>query len=71
MITYRELVDNYFRYFKILEDKFVDTLRFVELSSENFKTYSIEFDNLIISIGSELDVFFKVACNFNLNDRKK
>ena len=50
MITYRELVDNYFRYFKILEDKFVDTLRFVELSSENFKTYSIEFDNLIISI---------------------
>lgn len=71
MITYRELVDNYFRYFKILEDKFVDTLRFVELSSENFKTYSIEFDNLIISIGSELDVFFKVACNFNLDDRKK
>lgn len=70
MITYRELVDDYFRYFKMLEDKFIETLRFVELSSDNFKTYSIEFDNLIKSIGSELDVFLKVACDFNLDDRK-
>ena len=70
MLTYDELSRNYWRYYLLLEDKFLQTLHYVELTEDNFFTYSIEYAYLIQSIGSELDSFFKIYCDFPLQAYK-
>lgn len=63
-------MNKYWRYYLLLEKKFIDTLNYVELAEENFSTYSVEYAHQLLTIGSELDTFFKIYCGFNLNDRK-
>lgn len=63
-------INKYWRYYLLLEKKFIDTLNYVELAEENFSTYSVEYAHQLLTIGSELDTFFKIYCGFNLNDRK-
>ena len=63
-------MNKYWRYYLLLEKKFIDTLNYVELAKENFSTYSVEYAHQLLAIGSELDTFFKIYCGFNLNDRK-
>ena len=70
ILTYKEMSNNYWKYYLMLESKFIDSTRYVELDSDNYTTYSIDFANQIITIGSELDVFFKVASDLNLSDKK-
>ena len=65
MLTYDELSRNYWRYYLLLEDKFLQTLHYVELTEDNFFTYSIEYAYLIQSIGSELDSFFQDLLRFS------
>ncbi len=69
-MTRKELTRNYWRYYRMLEDKFRETIDYVEISSTNFSTYSNEFAMLLQSIGSELDNVFKVYCGFNSTERK-
>lgn len=69
-MTYEEMSNDYWKYYKMLEEKFVESLKYVELDSANYSTYSIDFANQLNAIGSELDVFFKVASKFNLDSRK-
>lgn len=69
-MTRSELMQNYWRYYLMLEKKFLNTLTYVELSTQNFDTYSNEFAHLLQAIGAELDAFFKVYCGFNPTDRK-
>ncbi|MBR2734431.1 MAG: hypothetical protein IKD80_09375 [Selenomonadaceae bacterium] len=54
----------------MLEEKFMQTINYVELSEKNFPTYSIEYAYLLQTIGSELDTFFKVYCDFTLEESK-
>lgn len=63
-------INKYWRYYLLLERKFIDTLNYVELAKENFSTYSVEYAHQLLAVGSELDTFFKIYCGFNLNDRK-
>lgn len=63
-------INKYWRYYLLLEKKFIDTLNYVELAEENFSTYSVEYAHQLLTVGSELDTFFKIYCGFNLNDRK-
>lgn len=63
-------MNKYWRYYLLLEKKFIDTLNYVELAEENFSTYSVEYAHQLLTIGSELDTFFKIYCGFNLNDQK-
>ena len=63
-------MNNYFRYYLLLENKFVSTLNYVELAKENFSTYSVEYAHQLLAIGSELDTFFKIYCGFNSGERK-
>lgn len=65
-----EFMQNYWRYYLMLEKKFINTLTYVELSEQNYNTYSNEYAHLLQAIGAELDAFFKVYCNFNPTDRK-
>ena len=69
-MTREDLSRNYWRYYRMLEDKFLASTNFVEISPSNFQTFSNEYALLLQSIGAELDNFFKVYCGFSLTDRK-
>jgi len=57
MGTYR-----YWQHFLALESDFAATSRYVEFSQRNFATFSIEYTKLLLAIGSEVDVLFKIIC---------
>ena len=42
-----------------MENRFINAVNYVALNSDNYNTYSFEFVNLILLIGSELDVVMK------------
>jgi len=69
-MTSTDFINHYWRYYKSLEEKFIKTLQYVEFSVDNFDTYSIEYTQLLQTIGSEIDVVFKTYCGFQPNDRK-
>lgn len=69
-MTREELSRNYWRYYRMLEDKFLATTNYVEVALTNFSSFSNEYALLIQSIGAELDNFFKVYCRYNPTDRK-
>ena len=69
-MTRKELSRNYWRYYRMLEDKFLATANYVEINPANFSSFSNEYALLLQSIGAELDNFFKVYCGFALTDRK-
>ena len=68
--TRKELMNKHWKYYLMLENKFLNILNYVELTADNYNTYSNEFAALLQIIGAELDNFFKVYCNFNSNERK-
>ena len=65
----KEFINKHWRYYLLLEDKFIQTFQFVEPNEENFKTFSNEFVLLIQSIGVELDLVFKQFCELDLDKR--
>lgn len=69
-MTRKELSRNYWRYYRMLEDKFLATANYVEIDPVNFRSFSNEYSLLLQSIGAELDNFFKVYCGYTLTDRK-
>jgi len=50
-------------HFLSLEKDLITISRFVEISKDNFSTYSIELLKLYLSVGSEIDVVLKVTCD--------
>ena len=54
----------YWQHYIILEEDFKHTRRYVELNSDNFETYSVEYTKLLQSIGSEFDVICKEICKY-------
>ena len=69
-MTNSELSKNYWRYYLLLEKRFLETEEYVEINKRNYKTFSNGFSMLIQAIGAELDNFFKVYCGYNLQERK-
>lgn len=65
-----ELMRNYWRYYRNLENKLIATSSYVEIHRDNFAAFSNEYALLLQSTGAELDNFFKVFCGYNLTDRK-
>ena len=70
MLTRKEFIQNHWKYYLMLESKFISTTNYVELSTDNFDTFSNEYASLIQLIGAELDCFFKEYCGFNKEDIK-
>jgi len=54
----------------MLENRFAESIEYVELHMDNYSTYSNGYALLIQAIGAELDTVFKEFCNFNTSDRK-
>ena len=69
-MTNTEFFKNYWRYYLMLEKKFLETIEYVEIHTDNYGSFSNEFTMLLQAIGAELDNVFKVYCGFNLKDRK-
>ncbi len=69
-MTRKEFLQHYWRYYLVLEEKFKNTLNYIELDWQNAQTFSNEYALLLQSIGAELDNFFKVYCGFATENRK-
>lgn len=69
-MTIEKFLTDFWRYYLIIEEKFAQSIRYVELSRENYSTYSIEFVNQLQSIGSEIDVIMKSMSGFCSSDSK-
>ena len=63
-------VKNYWSYYLRLEAKFLATLNYVEFDAHNFKTYSFEYLNLLLSVCSEIDVVGKMMAHEKNPDYK-
>lgn len=66
----KELSRNHWKYYLMLEKRFVESIEFVELHEKNFDAFSNGYALLIQAIGAELDVVFKEFCGFNTTDQK-
>ena len=53
---------SYWNYFLALESDLVHLSRFVEFTTDNFKTHSIEMVHLLLTAASEVDVVIKQLC---------
>ena len=52
----------HWNYFLALEEDLLRLSRFVEISSKNVRTYSLELAHLLLSSSSEIDVVLKSLC---------
>ncbi|MCC8126352.1 MAG: hypothetical protein LIO92_03000 [Clostridiales bacterium] len=66
----KELTQSHWRYYLILERRFMESLEYVELHTDNYNTFSDGYALLIQAIGAELDVVFKEFCGFSTSERK-
>ena len=55
-----EFLLNYWNYYLALEKKFINSTNYVAVNEDNYDTYSFEFVNLILLVGSELDITMKL-----------
>lgn len=69
-MTVNNFLDKFWKYYLILEERFENSIRYVELQRDNYSTYSIDFVNQIQMIGSEIDVIMKAMSGFCATDRK-
>lgn len=73
----QELENRYWNYYKHIEDRFMETNKFVYFDKDNFNVYSYAYISLLLVIGSEIDVLFKEICGYpddknkNMGDYKK
>lgn len=58
------------RYYLVLEQAFNNSLNYVELDKDNYKTFSYEFIKQLQTIDAEIDSVFKVICGFRSDERK-
>lgn len=66
----RDLSQRYWKYYLLLEERFLDSVEYVEIDVENYNTFSNGYALLIQAIGAELDTIFKVFCGFDTAERK-
>lgn len=53
---------HYWQYFLAIETSLNETIQYVELTPNNYKTYSVEFARILLSASSEVDVICKLLC---------
>lgn len=69
-MTRKELSQKYWKYYLMLEKRFIDSMEYVELNKDNYNAFSNSYALLIQAIGAELDTVFKEFCGFNTSDKK-
>ncbi len=61
-MTVQEFERQVWSFYLRLETEFLNTLMYVEFSQDNYLTYSIEYEKLLLSVGSEIDTVCKLLC---------
>lgn len=61
-MTVMEFNKKVWAFYLRLEDDFLNTLKYVDFSQDNFATFSIEYEKQLLAIGSEIDVLCKLLC---------
>lgn len=61
-MTDQHFLQTYWQQYLLLEDDFIETINFVEPSSDNYSTYSSKYLKLLLAIGSEIDVTLQAYC---------
>lgn len=69
-MTRKEFLQHYWRYYLVLEEKFKNTLNYIELDWQNAGTFSNEYALLLQSIGAELDNFLRCIVGLQLKIEK-
>lgn len=69
-MTRKELLQDHWMYYLMLEKKFINTTMYVEVSAQNYSTFSNEYASLLQLIGAELDSFFKAYCGYDAEAKK-
>ena len=62
-MTIDEFDKYYIRRYTLLENDFLETVSYVSVEPENFNTYSQKYLNLLLAIGSEVDLARKLLAN--------
>jgi hypothetical protein len=62
MITQERKSPIHWNYFLAIEEDLSKVARFVEFSTENLSTYSIEIAHILLAAASEVDVIAKMLC---------
>lgn len=62
LLNSRQFSLSYWAHYISIEKEFASTLSYVSLSEDNFSTYSVAYEKLLLSIGSEIDVVLKQFC---------
>lgn len=69
--NYTEYNNKIWRFYLQLENDFISTLNYVELSRDNYNTYSKEYTKQLLSICSEIDVVCKELCYYTSKTTSK
>jgi len=69
MITVKEK-KIYWNYFIALESDVENLSRYIEFTTDNFPTYSIELSRMLLSVCSEFDVIAKILCKREYPQKK-
>ena len=78
-MTCNEFLDIYWAHYISIEKDFRETMRYVTVNLENYKTFSIIYAKLILAIGSEVDIIAQIYCKMlddsfigvHINDYKR
>ena len=66
----RKELHEYWRYYLLLERRFIETIIYTELHEMNFSAFSNNYALLMQSVGAEMDTVFKLYCGFKTDERK-
>ncbi len=70
-MTKADFLDNYWRFYLSIEQRFAETEKYVDFDKTNFKTFSVTYASMIREIGSEVDVTFKELCDIKRDEDAK
>lgn len=58
----QEFISKCWKYYLMLEKRFIETMDFVEIAPQNYGSFSNHYAMIIQATGAELDSFFKIFC---------
>ena len=61
-LTRNDFIKNYWNYFLLLEQDFLNTEKYISIDINNAHSFSIEYLKLYLSVCSEVDVILKTFC---------
>lgn len=70
-MTREEFLINYWEYYKMLENDFLNVCRYIKILPINYKTCSDEIIKLLQTVSSEFEIICKLVCGFKGNSNKK